>query len=136
VSPRRLDGWEPVETHRHYDPDGVLTGVTVVTRDPEWDEQAAADAESLTELDAMTLHCGHAQSDALNDQLVHDVESFECGKCRALRLGRDQYDKTHKNRDGESDVGDRVFYIAGSMTVDQYRAQHPQRPDIEPRKGR
>lgn len=118
-----MNGWEPTETHKHYDPDGTLTGVTVVTRDPEWDEQTAADAESLTELDAMTLHCGHVQADALNDQLVHDVESFECGKCRALRLGRDQYHKTHKNRDDVSDVGDRVFYIAESMTVDEYRAK-------------
>ena len=29
-------GREPVERHEHYDVDGVLTGVTVVHRDPEF----------------------------------------------------------------------------------------------------
>ena len=42
VSVDRLMGREPVERHEHYDADGVLTGVTVVTRDPEFTREDVA----------------------------------------------------------------------------------------------
>jgi hypothetical protein len=53
VSPSRLVGREPLERHEHYDAAGVLTGYTIVRRDPEFTEQdrawllgsRAADAE-------------------------------------------------------------------------------------------
>ena len=38
----RLLGREPVERVEHYDVDGVLTGVTVVTRDPEFTREDVA----------------------------------------------------------------------------------------------
>ena len=42
VSVDRLLGREPSERHEHYDADGVLTGVTVVTRDPEFTSAGVA----------------------------------------------------------------------------------------------
>jgi len=42
VSLSRLLGREPVERHEHYDVGGVLTGVTVVTREPEFTAQDVA----------------------------------------------------------------------------------------------
>ena len=35
-------GREPVERHEHFDSDGVLTGVTVVRRDPEFTPEGVA----------------------------------------------------------------------------------------------
>ena len=44
MSLRRFDGDEPTERHDHFDADGNLTGYTIVTREPEWDERARTEA--------------------------------------------------------------------------------------------
>lgn len=41
-------GWEPEERHDHFDAEGKLTGYTIVTREPEWDDEQRDWALALT----------------------------------------------------------------------------------------
>lgn len=80
ISERRLNGWAPTETHEHYDADGNLTGVTVVTREAEWDDFEQAKMLALVEYER-GIHngpgeCGFHDSIAKLDPEVaieHDV---------------------------------------------------------------
>jgi hypothetical protein len=62
VSPRRLLGWEPEERHEHYDADGNLTGYTVVTRDPEFDDGDLERLLALRAYEAGVCACGIHES--------------------------------------------------------------------------
>jgi len=48
VSRKRFFGWEPTETHERFDADGNLIERTVITREPEWDDETRDWALALT----------------------------------------------------------------------------------------
>jgi hypothetical protein len=56
-----FDGWEPTETHEHFDADGAYVGRTVVTRDPLWDESDRERAFELEAVESGTCSCGCGQ---------------------------------------------------------------------------
>lgn len=67
IAPRRLWGWEPVEsTAHHYDDDGRLVGSTT-TREPEFDAEQLEWLEALAELEADTGQYGEWISEAASD---------------------------------------------------------------------
>src|SRR4051794_28334242 len=72
TSDRRILGWEPTERHEHYEIDAegnaVLTGVTIVKREPEWDDATRNRHLALAEYDA-DVHdlCGLHDSIAMTD---------------------------------------------------------------------
>lgn len=54
----------PVETHRHYDLDGKLVGVTEIIRESAWDDEQRAEAEALFEAERFLIcpKCGNERS--------------------------------------------------------------------------
>lgn len=61
-------GRQAVERHEHFDPDGVLTGVTVVTHDPEFtrEDVTLLLAHRRKKANAEPLSYGIPQSEALD----------------------------------------------------------------------
>lgn len=78
-------GWEPTETHTHYDADGNLTGYTVVEREPEWTPTRRARVKALERYDADSCSgCGLHKSILENpEENVFVFEDHYCDMCRA-----------------------------------------------------
>lgn len=66
IAPRRLWGWEPVETTRHHYEAGRLVGSTT-TREPEFDAEQREWLCALAELEADTGHHGEWISEATSE---------------------------------------------------------------------
>jgi len=91
-----FDGAAPSELHEHYDADGNLTGTTVVTREPEWDDESRAWALALAlREDNECRRCGGDMVETLD----YDRWKFEplppavCYRCLALAQSRDANQK-------------------------------------------
>lgn len=102
MSERRFDGWEPAETHEHYDAVGNLTGTTVVTHEPEWDDVTRSRAEALTHLEDTT--CASCQNDLLRSsdadvaRLGVDVDdTVVCWSCAAKEQHERHLHEVHKD---------------------------------------
>lgn len=118
MSPRRFDGWEPQEIHEHFDAEGVKTGHTVITREPEWDDESRGRALRLAEFEAGLCPCGCGlQMSVSHDKTaVMRVESFTCVARRAITIHeRNERDK-HKDAKPDRKTGalwnDGVNYYA------------------------
>jgi hypothetical protein len=72
--------------HEHFDADGNLTGTTVVTREPEWDDQSRGRALRLAEYEDGMCGCGCNQpvSVAYDKTQVFVVDKFTCYAGRAM----------------------------------------------------
>ncbi|HEX6873683.1 MAG TPA: hypothetical protein VF163_21500 [Micromonosporaceae bacterium] len=93
ISDKRFGGWEPAETHEHeYDDAGRLVR-TVVTREPEWDEQERAWMLALRLYRAQVGPCGHYLPDttaaAAEERWVGS--HIRCHACTAVRQTMDTY---------------------------------------------
>lgn len=75
---RRWEGWEPAETHVHYDVDGNETGRTVVTREPEYDDaMRQLSLDYLAYLDDKCDDCGGQRSQCHNAHLDRQLKHAE-----------------------------------------------------------
>jgi hypothetical protein len=97
VSPRKLNGWTPAERHEHYDPDGNLTGYTVVTREPEWSDDDRNRLLALARFEGETCHgCGYHES--LTDPDGPNVFMPATRVCPVC-AGADQYRRVESDAD-------------------------------------
>lgn len=84
MSVKRLDGWEPTETHTHtYEGDRVVS--TIVSREVEWDEAERGLMLALTLYEAQLCPAGHWLPDAsaaVNEERYSGV-STRCHACTA-----------------------------------------------------
>ena len=88
-----LDGEPSEEVHEHYDPDGNLTGTTVVTR-PGWSEEDRAWALALTLRESAQCSRGHDLTESLDDAWKWlPLPPAVCNACVAL----DSAVEAHKN---------------------------------------
>lgn len=121
MSPRVFDGWSPAEVHEHFDVDGNLTGRTVVTREPLWDDSDRGRALALGEYEASLCPCGCGQplDEAADPKRAFSVESFRCQARRALekirRADRETAERV-KKPDGWDDG--LTYYINDSFPID------------------
>lgn len=85
MSPRVFDGWAPREVHEHFDPDGTLTGRTVIQREPLWDDSDRERALELEAFEAGLCQCGCGQplAEALDRNRAFDVQKVVCYAKRA-----------------------------------------------------
>lgn len=79
-------GWEPTERHEHYDADGALTGVTVVTREAEWSDEDRDDLLGLALYEAGVCECGYHQSLTSDPTNRFSVTADTCNVCAAIAV--------------------------------------------------
>jgi len=99
MTPREFSGWVPAERHEHYDPDGNLTGYTIVERESRIDDGDRAELLGLARYEAELCMCGYHPSltdpDAGN---VFTPESRTCHVCGGMavwqRIEHEQQAKT------------------------------------------
>ncbi|GHJ59130.1 hypothetical protein NOK12_16480 [Nocardioides sp. OK12] len=93
VSERTLLGWVPEERHEHYDPEGNLTGYTVVVREAEWDDLERDKMLGLDEYEAGICACGFHQSLADDRENFFTFETRTCSVCKGqAQFSRQQHD--------------------------------------------
>lgn len=113
---RRFNGWEPVETHIHYDADDNVTGRTEVVREPEWDDEQRALALDMTDYDRMTCRgCGGHYLRTRDKTVARDVQDVEdfCLDCDAIAKVRKAHHKGHAHvSDEHCDCHQRAVYVA------------------------
>jgi hypothetical protein len=101
VSYKRLHGWTPSERHEHYDPEGNLTGYTLVHREAEWDDDERRRMMALGRYEADCHECGYHWS-VLNDtDNVFMPEHRVCPVCRGARRFeriQDNADKAYRKQ--------------------------------------
>jgi hypothetical protein len=91
ISYKRLHGWTPAERHEHYDPDGNLTGYTVVVREAEWDDHERGRLLALGQYEADCHECGFHWSILEDPTNVFQPQHRTCPVCRgAARFARIQ----------------------------------------------
>ena len=117
-------GDEPSEVHEHFDADGNLTGTTVVTREPEWDDESRNLALDLLEHDRM-IHggCGNHMSESMDPNYARKVDHARavCQDCRSIDLAREQWHRQsgHSGEVGQCQkCGDEHFYIVERVPID------------------
>jgi len=110
----------------------VLTGTTVVTREPEWDDAAREWAIEWTRHQSM-VHpgCGNHMNDALDTSVARFVERVDvhCEDCAAIKAERDRYHRA-RNHDAEKvecDCHEQLFYIDKRVPLEQFGMQPPER---------
>lgn len=91
----------PAEVHEHYAPDGTLTGTTVVTREPLWDDDSRAWALALQmREDAECRRCGGDLAETLDYEWKWEPQPpVVCLRCVALAADRVAHEK-HPERAG------------------------------------
>ena len=95
MSLKRLDGWEPTETHTYrYSRDGTRVTSVKVTREVEWDDEQRAWALALQVYESQLGPCGHylprtAAADAEGRYVVPAPD--RCHACTAIREQLEQY---------------------------------------------
>ncbi len=92
-----FDGEATQELHEHYDPDGNLTGTTVVTR-PGWSDDDRAWALGLALHEAYRCPRGHDLTESTDPAwLWHAADPLVCLACVALDNAVDKYkDNPHR----------------------------------------
>ena len=112
---RRFLGWESTERHEHFDTEGNPTGVTIVTRESEWDDEARMQAFEAWEYERLTRRCGHHPAtafDATHGRLV-EHQRLVCEDCRAVEQAREKWHKEQGHPDkGGCPCDDETFWIA------------------------
>ena len=109
-------GSETSETHDHYDADGNFTGRTVVTREPEWDDEQRDIALELADYRRNVHHaCGTHISKAMDDTVLRDVgvTKVVCLDCKRIDEARKAFHAANRHTEATCDCDDRIFYISG-----------------------
>jgi hypothetical protein len=55
--------------------------------------------------------CGHLLERSTAKDSGRRVHHELCEDCRAIKIAQDDYHQTHKDKDGKSDVHERVWWI-------------------------
>lgn len=89
VSPRRLHGWEPLETHRGYDRDGNQVPLAeafeiVIEREPEWSDADRAQMLGYQRYAAEVGPCGYHHSLTTNTDNVFQPTTSVCTVCAGM----------------------------------------------------
>lgn len=93
-----FDGEPTEELHEHYDPDGNLTGSTVVTR-PGWSDDARAWALALSLREANQCPRGHDLAESLDPAWKWDpLPPAVCNACVAEGASIDKHQKDPRHR--------------------------------------
>lgn len=99
MSLRRFEGWEAAEVHEHeYDDAGRLVR-TIVTKEPEWDDEQRALMLALDQYEReLCSGCGGHISSAFDPTVNRDVQSHEprCLDCAAIEAKRRMDHKGHR----------------------------------------
>lgn len=123
-----------VETHEHFDPDGNLTGTTIVTRESEWDDYARSLAMALDVFEATRCPSCH-NWDALvplkaslrhvtweqHDGRKVEVAQYRCIYCGAADLiKRDDHKRHEKDQPAAGTAGwaDGRMFVARPPTTE------------------
>lgn len=116
-----FDGWAPREVHEHYDADGILTGTTVVTHEPLWDDEDRGRALALDEYEHSICPCGCQQTiaDATDPTRAFVIEDYVCLARRALaKHERAVTDRAEKTKKPEGWADGLNHYISRSFVPD------------------
>jgi hypothetical protein len=100
-----LLGRVPSERHEHYDPEGNLTGFTIVVRDPEWTDSDVRELLELADVEATSCPgCGWHESFTDDRAHVFAPENRYCPLCagtsrfdRMLAAQDKKWDERHKD---------------------------------------
>lgn len=115
MSLRRFLGWESTERHEHFDVDGTLTGYTIVTREPEYDDkQRQAVLDRLAYKRQIHHGCGNHVADSMNPTVSRTTGHYSatCEDCRAIEHDRKAWHKSQGHSDeGSCACDDEVFFI-------------------------
>lgn len=120
MSLRRFNGWEPDETHIHYNADGVETGRTVVTREPEWDDEQRMIALAMESYEAnICPGCGSHYQHSMDDQVGRLVEhrKIKCLDCEAIAVVQQKHHKDKGHTDAKCDCGEYSTYVGKYVPV-------------------
>lgn len=113
------------EVHEHFDAEGTLTGITVVTRTSLWDDNSRARAMRLSDYQATICSCGCGLPYAVS----HDkdqgfiVDSSVCYAQRALSQVREA--ETKKNEHNPKWAIGRHHYVLPSDPEREESAEWP-----------
>lgn len=94
-------GWEPTETHEHFYEDGLLVR-TVVTREPEWDDEQRNLMLALAQYKAELCDCGNHISLTDDPSNVFQPTERVCAVC----AGADRYTRVQQEAD-EKAIGEK-----------------------------
>lgn len=118
----------PREVHEHYtlttegDPTtGVLTGITVITRESEWDDDTRERALALYEYENSMCGCGCGRpASETREKTPYVIHEATCYAGRAL----DQHRRTERERHKDSTEGwdDGKHYYAVPASPDEVAA--------------
>lgn len=112
---RRFNGWEAAERHDHFDSDGALTGYTIVTREPEYDdEQRQAVLDRIAFSRQIHHGCGNHVADSMNPTVSRTTDHYPavCEDCRAIEHDRKVWHKAQGHSDeSHCPCDDEVFFI-------------------------
>lgn len=96
--------------HEHFDADGnpciaAYAAYTVVTREPEWDEESRGRALRLAEWERSLCPCGcgHPVDVVHDESTVVGVASYVCMAQRAVEVKRRKDEAEHKNDKPKAD---------------------------------
>lgn len=92
-------GWTPVERHEHYDADDNLTGYTVVTREPEWDDTSRDELLALARYELEVHSCGYHSSLTHDPANVFMPTEDTCPVCK----GRDAFARIQHDADQKAE---------------------------------
>ena len=80
-----MRGRVPRERHEHYDPDGTLTGFTVVVREAEWLDSDIGELMTLADVEAHSCsRCGWHESLTGDRSNVFTPEHDMCPVCAGM----------------------------------------------------
>lgn len=114
MSLRRFNGWEPEQVHTHYDAEGQITGRTVVTVEPEWDdEQRNLALEILSYESKLCPGCGGHMSHSFDPEVGRDVQHrhARCLDCKAIEEVRAAHHKSAGHTDDRCDCNEFMTWV-------------------------
>lgn len=121
-------GAEPAEIHEYRDAEGNPCAMadawtTVVTREPEWDDESRDLVLDLREHDRL-IHpgCGNHMSLSMDKDVIRYVGHFKpvCEDCRAIEIERERWhaEARHEGKAEECDrCRDEQFYIERRVPI-------------------
>lgn len=114
----------PREVHEHFDPDGVLTGRTVVTRESEWDDETRDRVLALAAYEDMLCACGCGLPiGEAHTKQPFIVDTVTCHAGRALERKRRDDQKKAEEDELPDGWNDGVHYFVRVLDEDKETAR-------------
>lgn len=91
-----------------------MTSTTVVTREPEWNDEQREIAFEKHDFDQQVCPgCGGHYSQTLDEHIARDVEheKFQCLDCKAIDEVRAKHHKKHGDHEGACDCDTFATYV-------------------------